>query len=74
MDALERAKHLIKSANESEDIEGYLYGVQEAHAMAAIAQAEQLKRIGDMMAKWLEIQGVMPEYLEWQDRERMESE
>ena len=49
MDALGRAKVLIKKANEVEELEGYLATVQEAHAMAAIAQAEQLKRIADAL-------------------------
>lgn len=44
MDALERAKHLIKAANEADERADYEATVREAQALAAIATAEAAQR------------------------------
>lgn len=79
--ALESAINLLATAeryfeaSEAKDGNAFYRGLseqayREAAAYAAVAQAEQLKRIGDAMERWLEVQGVLPEFYEFIDRER----
>lgn len=57
MDALEKAISMAESAKDSSSFESWNLRVFTAQAYAAIAQAEQLKRIADMMENYLAIYG-----------------
>jgi hypothetical protein len=46
---------MAEVANQATEREDYVANLEEAHALAAIAQAEQLKRIADMMEGYLSI-------------------
>jgi hypothetical protein len=63
MDSIEKAKAALDEAKEYR-------AVEVAQAYAAIAQAEQLKRVADAVERWLSVQGVLPEFYEHIDRVR----
>lgn len=70
MSALTKAIEEMERVEGGEFVDG-MFVVAKAQAYAAIAQAEQMKRVANALENWMSVQGVLPEFFEYIERAKL---